>query len=100
MHRFRGTDGDFRGARSENAANGGNFDRIAFARRGAMRVDVIDLVGREAPVLNGHAHGARLSLDIGPDEMFMIGGAATPREFRVNPRAAPNRVVPVLEDHV
>src|SRR5437867_12877835 len=42
MHRFRGADSDGRGTRSEYTADGRDCDRVAFARRRAMRVDVID----------------------------------------------------------
>ena len=64
-----------------------------------MRVDVVDLVWRDAGVRERHAHGTgrALARRVGLGQVLRVGGDAVADELGVDPRPAPGCVPELLE---
>src|ERR1700682_2390460 len=76
------------------------IDFVAVRRRGAVRVDVIDLRRLDASALHGRAHHAERAVAVlrGGGDVVRIGGHAVPDDLRVDARTALPRGLVFLED--
>ena len=82
---------------AEDEPDGGSFDAVVHFGRGAVGVDVADLLRGEAGIAQGHAHGARGALGGGLGDMAGVGGHAEADDLRDGPGAAGERGLERLE---
>ena len=82
---------------AEDAAQGVDFDRIAFRRRRAVGVDVVDVGGGQPGVGQRRVEGAHLPGGGRAHQVAVVAGRAVAGQFTVDDGAAGDGVVPVFE---
>src|ERR1700733_2367268 len=100
-HGFRRTDGNFFGARTENAFQRFGFDGVADGRGSSVRVDVADVVRRNVAVFQrGKRHAiAAIAVFGGLRDVVGVAGHSVADNFRENCCAAALRVFKRLQNH-
>ena len=91
VHGLGGADGELVRVGAEDEADGGGFGAVVDLGRGAVGVDVADLLRGEAGIAQGHAHGAGGALGGGLGDVAGIGGHAEADDLRDGPGAAGER---------
>src|SRR5216110_102241 len=93
-HRFSGADRNFGGVLAEDLLNRAGLANIADVGRGGMRIDVVNLVGRNPGMFESQLHGACRTFTVWwrRGHVISIRRESISREFAVNLRAARFRV--------
>src|SRR6476661_1970562 len=99
--RLRGTDVELLRVVAKDGLDRSRLVEVVRGRRGSVRVDVADVRGRDPSVLDGPPHGALSAFPVrrGLRDVVRIPGGAVANDLGVDLRAAPLRVLELLEDH-
>ena len=98
-HRLGGRHGQLPRVLAEDPLDGERLELVVVGRRGAVRVDVVDVGGREARVLQRAGHRARgaVALGIGRRHVMRVARHPVPHDLAVDPGVAPARVLERLQ---
>src|SRR5688500_13250493 len=99
-HRFRGAYGKRVGMISKDSLNRFRFSFVVWRRGCPVSIDVIDLIGPNATVLQRAAHHAYRAVTVrtGSRDMVSIGGHAVADDLRLDLGASLLRILELFQD--
>ena len=84
---------------AQSRLDGMGFVDITQRRRGAVSVQVVDLVGTDTRIAHGIEHGAAWSVHAGRGHVTSVGAHAVPPQLGVNFRASGFGMFVLFEHH-